>query len=232
MKKTILLLDTETTSLKDGVYDIGYIITDKQGRIRQERNWLVEEIFTDAKQMMGAFYAKKLFTHYAPMLQNGEIRLTPWLEIIETLRQDCIEYGVNIVSAYNLAFDMRVMKGTHTQLGHTDKILPHAMDKLCIWKFAKVTKCAQKLYYQTAQQQRWRSKTGKSMGTTAEQVYRYISGNWDAIEDHTALSDCFIENDILRSCFASKKQIPYNHIEDKYRPRPKKGDFILKPLAA
>ena len=68
MKNTFLVLDTETADLTGSVYDLGYVICNKRGETIVERNWLVEEIFTDAKTMMGAFYAGKLFTHYAGML--------------------------------------------------------------------------------------------------------------------------------------------------------------------
>jgi len=64
-QKIILTLDTETADLTGNVYDVGYIIHDKNGAILTSYNALVEEIFTDAKKMMGSFYAKKLFTHYA-----------------------------------------------------------------------------------------------------------------------------------------------------------------------
>ena len=79
---TIATLDTETVGLEGHVYDIGYVIHNKRGEIALERNWLVEENFTNPKKMMGAFYAGKHFTHYARMLQDGEIRLTPWAEIV------------------------------------------------------------------------------------------------------------------------------------------------------
>ena len=78
-KLALLTIDTETVGLHGHVYDVGYIIHDKKGTIAVERNWLVEENFTDAKKMMGAFYAGKHFTHYARMLQDGLITLKPWL---------------------------------------------------------------------------------------------------------------------------------------------------------
>ena len=37
----------------------------------------------------------------------------------------------------------------------------------------------------------------------------FCSGDFGFIEDHTALSDCNIEVEILRQCFATKKKIPY-----------------------
>ena len=219
MKKSILLLDTETADLTGSVYDVGYVITNKKGEIEQERNWLVKEIFTDADKMMGAFYARKLFTHYAPMLQTGLIRLTPWAEIIETIEEDCINYAVNTLSAYNLAFDRRVMAATHKMLGFTGKILPYAMDQLCIWRFACEAKLNTRLYKDLARAQGWVSDAG-NIRTGAEYAYRFCRGDWGFIEDHTALSDARIENEILRSCFATRKRIPYNEIEDKYAAQP------------
>ena len=38
------------------------------------------------------------------------------------------------------------------------------------------------------------------------------ANNPDFIEDHTALSDAIIETQILASCFAQKKRIPYGKI--------------------
>jgi len=208
-KKIIMVLDTETADLTGSVYDIGYTITDKRGKIALTRNWLVEEIFTDAKKMMGAFYAGKIFSHYAPMLQRGEIELTSWSTIIDTMRADILEHGVNILAAYNLPFDTRVMRNTHTALGYTDKILPHSLDQLCIWQFACETKLNTRLYKELAQAEGWVSEAG-NIRTGAEYAYRFCAGDWGFIEDHTALSDAIIETVILARCFATGAKIPYN----------------------
>ena len=138
-KKIILVLDTETCDLSGSVYDVGYTIATKSGAILTQKNWLVEEIFTDAKKMMGAFYAKKLFTHYAPMLQRGEIAITPWAEIVENIRLDVANFGVNVLAAYNLGFDRRVMAGTNKLLGDSP-IFSAPVDMLDIWQFACETK--------------------------------------------------------------------------------------------
>ena len=208
-KKIIMVLDTETADLTGSVYDIGYTLTHKDGKILLSRNWLVEEIFTDAKKMMDAFYAEKLFTHYAPMLQRGDIKLTPWSTIIETMRADIFDYGVNILAAYNLPFDTRVMRNTHAALGYTDKILPYALDQLCIWQFVCETKLNTRLYKELAQAEGWVSEAG-NIRTGAEYAYRFCAGDWGFIEDHTALSDAIIETLILARCFATNAKIPYN----------------------
>ena len=206
-KKIILVLDTETCDLSGSVYDVGYTIATKSGAILTQKNWLVEEIFTDAKKMMGAFYAKKLFTHYAPMLQRGEIALTPWTEIAENIRLDVANFGVNVLAAYNLGFDRRVMRQTNSLLGN-GAILP-AMDMLDIWQFACETKLSSATYKQIARCNGWVSSKG-NIRTGAEYAYRFCSGDHGFIEDHTALSDAIIETAILKACYASKKRVPYN----------------------
>ncbi len=116
-KNVIMVLDTETCDLSGSVYDVGYTITNKKGDILATRNFLVREIFTDASRMMGAFYAKKMFSHYAPMLDDGLVKLTAWADIVEQIRADVRDYGINIISAYNAGFDLRVMRNTNTLLG-------------------------------------------------------------------------------------------------------------------
>ena len=127
-KDIFIVLDTETCDLTGSVYDVGYTIADRKGNIATTRNWLVQEIFTDAKKMMGAFYAKKMFSHYAPMLNDGAVKLAAWSEIVQTMRDDCATFGVTSIAAYNAAFDFRVMAATHKMLGHTDRILPTGLN--------------------------------------------------------------------------------------------------------
>ena len=205
---TIATLDTETVGLEGHVYDIGYCIHNKRGEIAIERNWLVEENFTNPKRMMGAFYAGKHFSHYARMLQDGEVRLTPWAEIVGTLRADFLTHGVDVVAAYNAGFDFRVLRQTHADLGGTGAILQSPVKILDIWQFACETKLSQKSYAAIARRMGWVSPAG-NIKTGAEFAHRYCSGDYSFIEDHTALSDARIEVAILAECFKQKRRVPY-----------------------
>ena len=209
--KSIMTIDTETVGLEGHVYDIAWAISNKRGEIVAERNWLVRENFTNPKKMMGAFYAGKTFTHYAPMLERGEITMASWFDIIETLRADAVEHGVNVVAAYNAGFDFRVLAQTHNDLGGSGKVFPFACDVLDIWQFACETKLSQKQYRKIALDQGWVSPAG-NIKTGAEFAFRFCSGDWAFIEDHTALSDVRIEVAIMAECFAQKKSVPYNII--------------------
>ena len=208
---TIATIDTETVGLGGHVYDIAWCIHNKRGDIRIERNFLVEENFTDPKKMMGAFYAGKHFTHYARMLQDGEIRLTPWAEIVGTLRADMLTHGVDIIAAYNAGFDFRVLRQTHADLGGTGAIVQSPVDVLDIWQFACETKLSQKSYARIARSLGWVSPAG-NIKTGAEFAYRYVSGDPEFIEDHTALSDARIEVAIMAECYRQKKSVPYGII--------------------
>ena len=205
--KTILVLDTETADLTGSVYDVGYTITNKKGEILAEYNALVEEVFTQPKRMMKAFYAKKLFSHYAPMLDRGEISIMPWSEIVAQMQSDILEHGVTVLAAYNLGFDLRVMKSTNKEFG-TGAVCPAGMELLDIWQFACETKLNSTLYKRLAKRMGWVSKAG-NINTGAEYAYRFCAGDWGFIEDHTALSDAKIETDIMAACFAAKKRVPY-----------------------
>lgn len=206
-----LVLDTETADLTGAVYDVGYTIANKKGEILCERNWLVKEIFTDAKRMMGAFYAGKIFTHYAGMLESGEITLTPWLEIVEQINADAEAFGVTVICAYNAGFDFRVMKNTHEMLGNSGKVLSRGFEILDLWQFACETKLSQKQYASIARENGWVSPKG-NIKTGAEFAYRFITRDFQFVEDHTALSDARIETAILAECFKMKKRVPYGII--------------------
>ena len=207
-RNIILTLDTETADLSGNVYDLGYIIHDRAGNELARFNALVEEIFTQPKIMMGAFYAKKLFSHYAPMLDRGEIKMQSWQYIIDRLRSDIVEYNVSTIAAYNIGFDMRAMSNTHKSLTGEDRVLQSKIKVLDIWQFACEVKLNNRNYKRVAESFGWVSPKG-NIKTGAEFAYRFCSGDHGFIEDHTALSDCQIEVEILRQCFATKKKIPY-----------------------
>jgi len=209
MKQIIMTLDTETADLTGNVYDIAFVVHEKDGTILETYTALVDEIFTDAKKMMGAFYASKLFTHYSKMLSDQSIRFASWSDIVANIRRACAQHSVTTVAAYNLGFDRRVMRNTHRELGNTAPILHPNIKQLDIWQFACETKLSQATYKKLARDAGWVSSAG-NIKTGAEYAYRFCSGDHGFIEDHTALSDALIEVDILAACFATKKKIPYN----------------------
>lgn len=207
-----MVLDTETADLKGLTYDVGYTIACKKGIIRHSFTGLVREVFTDAKSMMGAFYARKLFSHYAPMLDKGEIHLYDWSEIVDIMRADMLAHGVNVIAAYNLGFDRRALRHTHRKLGGSGAIVQQSVKQLDLWQFACEAKLRSATYRALARELGWITKAN-NYKTGAEFAYRYVTGDWDFIEDHTALSDAIIETRIMADCYAAKKSVPYGIVD-------------------
>ena len=205
--QAILLLDTETATLTDFVYDVAYAITDRKGRVLETFNALVEENVTVPEKMAKAYYQKKTYTHYIPMLGNDEIELMPWSEIVANMRESIARHNVGILSAYNLGFDAKVMRATNKDLGD-GPIFQQPVRQLDLWRFAAQTLLSQKSYESFAREHGLISAAG-NLKSSAEASYRYIHRNPDFVEDHTALSDVLVENDIMARCFAQKKTVPF-----------------------
>ena len=97
-ERRFLVADTESTGLgnKAFVFDFGYVISNRKGKIFQERNFLITEILTNPKMMLGALYNNewrammggKLFAHYIPALHRNEIGLLGWRDMMQILRDD------------------------------------------------------------------------------------------------------------------------------------------------
>lgn len=122
-KKYYLTLDTETATLpfayqnctsakqkqkvaiaKPLVYDIGWVISDRQGSIIKRENFLVQETFFVPNVFNTAYYRDKRPV-YMGLLSKGEICAKPWNDIIDVLLEDL--RVVDISTAYNAAFDFK-----------------------------------------------------------------------------------------------------------------------------
>lgn len=226
-EKRFLVADTESTGLgsKAFVFDFGYVISNRKGKIFCERNYLIEEVLTNPSIMLGALFNKdwrammggKLFRFYIPEIAEQNIKIIKWREALEIMKDDIATYGVDVFCAYNLPFDMGAMNTTHRMV--TDKKLSRAFDRfqlLDLYYFSCITVCRTKLYHDICR------KYGKDTGwitpannvrTNAEKVYAFLSGDHDFIEAHTALDDAQRETEILHRLLARKTPIPYDILQ-------------------
>lgn len=224
-EKRFLVADTETTGLgsKAIVFDLGYVISNRRGKIFCERNALITEVITNPRIMLGALYNKKwrammggkLFSHYIPAIHSGEVGLLAWREVLDILRDDILTHSVNVFSAFNLPFDLGAMNKTHQMIAEKNLNFDR-LQLLCLWEFSCITVCRTRLYHDTAralgQDSGWITPAN-NVKTTAEKVYAFLSGDHDFVESHTALHDAQIETEILHRLLARKTPIPYNVLQ-------------------
>ena len=122
-RKYYLVLDCETATLpyatkyndnpkqkqkiaiaKPLIYDLGWSIVDRQGRVYRRKNFLITEIFSVPSVFNTAYYSHKR-PIYIEKLRKGEITLTDWNSAIEELENDLAV--VESVGAYNSMFDYK-----------------------------------------------------------------------------------------------------------------------------
>ena len=198
-RKYIAVIDTETLGVVCPlVYDLGVTITDKQGKIYAQANWLIKEVFEVTALMQTAYYANKV-PKYFEMIARGEVEVKPWLEVRQALNDMLDKYNVKVISAYNLGFDKRALAYTHKDLGNDGKFLTRAFEMWDIWGIATQTILRHKTYHRIAKANSWLTPKGNLL-TNAEVAYRYITNELGFLESHTALHDTEIETKILVRC--------------------------------
>ena len=122
-KKIYMVLDTETATMPfvDGlglsaeqkkrvaiakplIYDIGWVLCDRNGNISAKKQFLVAETFSVPSVFNTAYYREKR-PIYLEMIKNREITVLPWAAILEELLSDLDM--IEAVAAYNAMFDFK-----------------------------------------------------------------------------------------------------------------------------
>ena len=209
-KKYIMCLDVETAGNigSPQVYDIGFAITDKKGNIYQKYSFVISEIFDNEKLMSTAYYACKV-PMYLKDLEEGKALKVKFLEMREVFLK-CMEvYNIEMVSAYNLNFDMRALRNTTEKLfGKGRRFLTSEykdVDLMCIWSFACEVLYSRPSFINFIDKYNLMTEKGNPL-TNAEVGYRYVSGDINFEEAHRGLQDVEIECQILAKCFAQKQK--------------------------
>lgn len=211
-KKFYAVFDTETVGLSPKlVYDLALVICDKQGKIYAQKSWLVREVMTNAKLMMGAFYANRVFSHYIPAMDAQTLRLFDFATVRGEFNEMVKTFGASTVAAYNIGFDRSAIRETCNHCQHSGNFLESKMDFADIWLAACTTILDRKTYRDFAHANNLVSDAG-NIRTSAEAAYRFITNNPGFIETHTALEDSIIEAEILAQIFKTKKAFPVNQL--------------------
>jgi len=245
-RKYYLVLDCETATLpyahnfeggdrqkiaiaKPLIYDLGWQIIDRKGRVYERKNFLISEIFSVPSVFNTAYYASKR-PQYIELLERGEIVLTDWnsaaAELVKAMSVcDC-------VGAYNSMFDFKkaipftelyikylysndfydwekkqndicdyiVSGGHHKSKSFDPNVFSfRGIDYplFDLWGLSCEHLINNDCYKETCKANDWLTASGQYYKTSAETTYRFIKGNDDFIESHTALDDATIESEIL-----------------------------------
>ena len=206
----IMMGDNKLDLTQSLVYDLGWAVTDKKGRIYKTRSFVIADIFLGMKDVMkSAYYAEKI-PKYWEDIKAGKRILTTFWNVYDTFKKDVKEYGVKNVFAHNAGFDVRALNNTIRYITKS-KFRWFFPRKIEIWdtlKMARQTIGKQKAYKEFCLRNNYMTKHKKpQVRLTAEILYRYISGQGDFIESHTGLEDVLIETKIMAHCFRQHKKM-------------------------
>ena len=208
-KKIYAIFDTETVGslARPLVYDLGVIITDKSGVAHLRHRWLVGEVLSNTPLMQSSeFLPPARFQNYQAL---ASVFGTVPLELVRAeVNQILEEHDVDVISAYNLQFDLRALNNTVRQYLHPKtEFFTSDYQLLDLWNMACDSIFQQKTFRKRAVANGWTTDKG-NYKTSAEIAYRYISGI-DYQHPHTALEDCDTETAIFAHCKRQKKKVEY-----------------------
>lgn len=253
-RKYYMVLDCETATLpyasefngsarqaiaiaKPLIYDLGWQIIDRQGRVYSRKHFLISEIFSVPSVFNTAYYASKR-PLYLEMLNKGEITLTDWRSASAELVEDMSH--CEAVGAYNSMFDFKkAIPFTElyiNKLYGNDFFEWEKMQKMfCDFiaggrgrgsnkEFDKCHFCFRNKKYplfdlwgmscehllnnddykRMCIDENWTTASGKYFKTSVETAYRFMTGNLEFDEAHTALDDAIIESELFAEIVKKK----------------------------
>ena len=207
-KKIYCVFDVETIGIdKKWVYDIGMVIITKTGRQLLMQRWRIKEILEIPGIEKIAYYGEKIPTFYSglPVVTFAQAK-KEFNKILEKME-------VTTITAYNLQFDISAIKQTLQQTNSGRNFLEKPYEYFDLWNASCDSFFQQKRFKRIAIEQNWLTEKG-NIRTGAEIAYRYITGNYQFMEKHTALEDAEIEARILQEVLRQKKKIIRNELVD------------------
>lgn len=196
MKNIYCTLDTETlggaSSKKDEIvpiYHLGGIIHDRMGNVIASFNYLIMENFENIRN---SYYGKGKVNEYLNMIDNGiATAVSTEVEAIEAVNNLLNFYNVKYLMAFNSGFDF----------GKTNcKTLIEEREFIDIWLMTIQTLTHRKKYATFCRENGFKSGSKRSVSTTAETVYAFLTDNAEYKEEHTAFEDSKIEMEIFLAC--------------------------------
>ena len=212
----IAVFDTETTDLKKPFcYNVGYLIADSDSReILLRREFCAEQTWSNLQLFQSAYYADKR-PIYINRMRQRKIVLDKWGYIMQQMKRDFAAFEVESAYAYNSPFDEMVFNYNcdwfKTQ---------NPFDNIPIFDIRGYVHqfLVDETFKKFCEDNEYFTESG-NYSTTAETLFRYISGDYNFNEEHTALADSEIEFEILMNCVEHGAELGQDYAVMKTIPR-------------
>lgn len=189
------------------MYDCGWAVIDTKGGIYETASYVNTDIFIHERELMqSAYYAEKI-PRYIEDIRLGNRKLATTRQIRLAMLDTIEKYNIKEVVAHNARFDYNALNIIERWTTQSLFRYWFPFDKVKIidtMKMANSVICKMPTYKQFCKENNYLTGSGVPR-KTAEILYRFISGNNDFIESHTALEDVMIEAEILWYCYRQHK---------------------------
>lgn len=193
----IVIFDTETIGLnKPFCYNIGYVISDENGKTLLEREFIVEQIWHNTALFSTAYYAEKR-PIYVKRMKSRKVIMNKFGYICQQMIRDFKAYEVTRAFAFNSDFDERVF---NFNCDWFKCVNPFDNIEIADIRGYVHHFIINEDYKQFCELNSLFTDSG-NYATTAESVYKYLF-DYEFTEEHTALADSQIEAEILFKCIA------------------------------
>lgn len=201
MKKFVVLDVEGGSSVRP--YNVGYIITDRNGKIYYTRNAALHPCIHEND--LNNYGAEEMERKNVTEIENdSEGKYEHFFSVEEFYKvflEDMVKYKISKIWAFNCSFDKAAMRRLFSE--HEEII--NSFEWCDIATAILYTHLLTKKYVKFCRKNEYLTKKG-NISTKAEIVYRYLTKDKNFVEEHTGLADCFIEKDILISAISSSKK--------------------------
>lgn len=197
-----IILDTETTNDLDCplVYDLGFAIIDKNGKVYASYSYVVADIFCNKELMSYAFFANKI-PQYWEEIENGSRILKSFYSIEKIFHKVCRDWEIKEFIAHNVRFDYLALQTTKRYLTKSRYrfFFPYNSKFIDTLKLSRKVFIDDENYNIFCKENDYITKNNQNR-YTAEIIYRFLTQNNNFEEAHTGLADCLIEKEIFSYC--------------------------------
>lgn len=221
----IAIFDTETTSLeKPFCYNIGYVIAEEaSSKVLVKREYVVEQVWHNTMLFSTAYYAEKR-PLYVSAMRRHTVEMTKFGYICQQMIRDFKAYNVERAFAYNSAFDEKVFAFNCDWFKCNNPFdnVPISDIRGFAHHFLITDN------FKAFCEENGEFTDSGNYSTTAETMFRYLTGDTEFNEAHTALDDSLIEMEILTICLEAGADINGDYQAFKSIPREVEKPFTVK----
>ena len=213
------MVDTETCGELESpfVYDCGIAIVDRKGKVYAKYSFVVGEVFYGMADLMKSVYYSEKLPQYHKDIAVGKRKVISWCYLENIFTALISKWNITAVVAHNARFDVNALNHTATYFNNGIKkyVFPYDMPIWCTLTMARQIFWNKPTYKDFCDKYSLYTPARHQMSLTAENLYRFITRDYDFKESHTGLEDVMIEKEILIYMLRQKKKIRKTYYKER-----------------